>query len=79
MKSSYAINGLFLTQNVTGIQRFAYEVTKVLDQISEENEFVLVVPAVDNLNLPFRNITVKKYGSLKGILWEQIDYPAFLR
>ena len=78
MRNKYAINGLFLTQNVTGIQRFAYEVTKALDQISEKNELVLVVPDVDNLDLPFQNISVEKYGSLKGILWEQIDYPAFL-
>lgn len=78
MRNKYAINGLFLTQNVTGIQRFAYEVTKALDQISEKNELVLVVPDVDYLDLPFQNISVEKYGSLKGILWEQIDYPAFL-
>ncbi len=78
MTSKYAINGLFLTQNITGIQRFAYEITKELDKLSGKNEIVLVVPAVNDFNLPFRNISVVKYGTLKGILWEQINYPYFL-
>lgn len=79
MGEKYAINGLFLTQRITGIQRFAYEITKALDQISEKDEIVMVVPVEDILDIQLRNISVIKYGSLRGILWEQISYPNFLR
>ncbi len=78
MRNKYAINGLFLTQKVTGIQRFAYEITKELDNISEKNEILLVIPEESVLDLQFKNISVVKYGILKGILWEQINYPLFL-
>ncbi len=79
MKEKYAINGLFLTQNITGIQRFAYEIIKRLDQLSDKNEIVLVVPYETEINVQFKNISVVKYGSLKGILWEQVNYPDFLQ
>ena len=79
MKKKYAINGLFLTQKITGIQRFAYEITKGLDQLSDKNEVVLVVPNEAEIKVQFKNISVVKYGSLKGILWEQVNYPGFLR
>ena len=79
MKRKYAVNGLFLTQKVTGIQRFAYEITKALDNLFGENELVIVVPAKSDINIRFTNIPVVKYGSLQGILWEQINYAYFLK
>ena len=51
MKRKYAVNGLFLTQKVTGIQRFAYEITKALDNLFGENELVIVVPAKSDINI----------------------------
>ncbi len=79
MRKKYAIDGLFLTQNITGIQRFAYEITKELDQVTEKNEVILVIPDEVVFDINFKNISVVKYGSLKGFLWEQISYPIFLR
>ena len=58
MKKKYAINGLFLTQKITGIQRFAYEITKGLDQLSDKNEVVLVVPDEAEIKVQFKNISL---------------------
>ena len=79
MENKYAIDGLYLTQRITGIQRFAYEITKALDLIIEKDEIILVVPDGAALDIQFRNISVIQYGCLRGILWEQISYPSFLR
>ena len=73
------INGRFLTQNITGVQRVAHEIVRELDKISKEKnlEIVILVPKniiFDNL---YENIKMKKVGILKGHLWEQIELPIY--
>lgn len=74
----YAINGKFLTQRLTGVQRFSAEIVKALDLICRKEEFVLLIPrgcVIDNFSLD--NIEIVECGSLKGILWEQVSFPLY--
>lgn len=70
------INGKFLCQNITGVQRYAIEMIKELDQISEKNEFCILVPNSDIKEEyhieQLKNIAIRKISKLKGILWEQL-------
>ena len=76
----YAINGYFFTQRITGIQRYAREITMALDKIIDENEkLIIVLPeycVLDNISL--NKIEVVRYGNKKGFLWEQTDFKKYL-
>lgn len=74
----YVINGKFLTQKQTGVQRYAYEIINELDKIVEPNKIEILTPKSVN-NMPnYKNIKVILYGKLNGNLWEQISYPFYL-
>ena len=73
------INGRFLTQNITGVQRVAHEIVKELDKIAKEKSLEVIILAPRNIifdNL-YKNIKVKKVGILKGHLWEQLELPIY--
>ena len=61
--NKYIINGKFLSQSVTGVQRYARELIKELDElVGEDHELELVIPSNCLDILPLRNIKVKKIG-----------------
>jgi len=77
------INGKFLLQPITGVQRFAREIVRGLDQRLDLEctkkllQFVLVVPDVKGLEVPtFRNIKIL-YSKLIfcPFFWEQFMLP----
>ena len=75
-----AINGRFLAQSTTGVQRVAREITREIDGIVSEGGSDLDVTlvcqpeaSVDALNL--RSIKVKRIGGLTGQGWEQTSLP----
>ena len=72
------INGRFLTQKITGVQRYAVEVTKQIDKKAKQNEVEILCPKNIINDLKLKNINVKKIGLLKGQLWEQISLPLYL-
>lgn len=73
------INGRFLTQNITGVQRFAHELVKELDKIVKKNEAVILTPKnILFKDLKYENIEIKKVGILKGHLWEQIELSYYV-
>lgn len=77
-KQTIYINGRFLTQKITGVQRYAIEVVKQLDK--EENiNFIILCPneEIQN-NIELQNIKIKKIGKLKGQAWEQISLPLYI-
>lgn len=84
MKKIY-INGRFLTQNITGVQRYAIEIVKVLDKylndnrLNDEYKFEIVCPKNIKQKLVLRNINIKQIGKLKGHLWEQIELPLYVK
>ncbi|WP_339008378.1 glycosyltransferase family 4 protein [Fusobacterium varium] len=72
------INGRFLTQNITGVQRFAHEIVKELDKIVKKDEVVILAPKnILFKNLRYENIEIRKVGILKGHLWEQLELPYY--
>ena len=77
--SKYVIDGLFLTQTMTGIQRYAYELTHELDKIISPHAIEILVPKDAEVASDYQNIKLVRYGSFHGILWEQIDFAHYAR
>lgn len=78
----FVINGRFLTQKLTGVQRYALEITKALDILNENSsyEIELAVPNNFDTNLiSLKNIKLVKIGNNSGIKWEQIDLAKYLK
>ncbi len=77
---SIAVNGRFLSQPVTGVQRYAFELLNALDSLLDAGSIepvpltVLVPP--DAVNLPqWPSIRIQRVGRFTGQLWEQLDLP----
>lgn len=74
------VNGRFLTQKMTGVQRFALEISKKLVLLSED--FIFLVPCMDDIKykddelLGFNIVELKGGG---GHYWEQVTLPKFMR
>ena len=75
MDKKFYINGRFLTQKVSGIQRMARSLTIEILKINK-NFIVLVPEAIDNKII--NGDYIKVVPGLKGHLWEQITLPLFL-
>lgn len=80
------INGRFLTQSVTGVQRYALEVVKALDTLLEKgiidgnrHDFCIITPQNIINEFHLKHIKVKKIGKLSGHLWEQIELPLYVK
>lgn len=72
------INARFLTQPVTGVQRFAIEISKYLKmKLGKQVQFIsphnIVYPELSEL------LDNKIIGKRTGHLWEQIDLPNYLK
>ncbi len=73
------INGRFLTQRITGVQRYARETILCLDEVLAQQEttdirWKLLVPRRTSVPA-FRQIVVEPVGRLNGNLWEQLELP----
>ena len=77
-KKTILINGFFLCHRLSGIERYAYEITKRLDNISSANEIAMIVPK--NIDIPeYKNLKIIRYGKkIKNILWQMIYLQWFL-
>ena len=79
------INGRFLTQPRTGVQRFARELLNALDKELEnlpvKNYFTCLVPpnTIKDQLPAWNNIQIKYTGRLTENLWEQVELPFFAR
>lgn len=71
------INGRFLTQQITGVQQFAFEICRHLQHSSLE--FVLLVPRDTALPQALSHLSCKEVGKGKGYVWEQVELPNFLK
>lgn len=76
-----AINGRFVVRRFGGQERYSYQVIQGLDELAKPGEFELIVPAyaLDEKIPAYKNIEVKKIGTVKGHFWEQIDYFFYLK
>ena len=75
----YVINGKFLSDNMQGIVRYGYEITKELDKLLPNDIEVIVVKPKNCIHkLQLKNIKLIEYGSHTGIIWEQFDLRRYL-
>lgn len=85
MTSTLYINGRFLTQPGTGVQRYAREIVANFDALLDNNELAqevclcCLVPRGPTYGTLWRNITIEEVGINHGNLWEQIDLPIYLK
>lgn len=73
------VNGKFLTQRVTGVQRYAREILLELDKIIEKDQIILAVPCVTKKIPNYKNICVVSVGKGRGIFWEQVEFPLYVK
>ena len=64
---------------MTGIQKFAIKITEGIDKRIKKGEMDIVVPEWINEIPDYQNLNIVRYGNKKGIAWEQIDYPKYLK
>lgn len=85
MTRTLYINGRFLTQPSTGVQRYAREIVANFDSLLEDNELAnqvcirCLVPRGVPRNASWKHITLEEVGVNHGNLWEQFDLPLHLK
>lgn len=77
IKASYYINARFLTQPITGVQRYGIEISRAIKQFAPSVKFVaprnIIHHEIAN------ELEVDICGHLTGHLWEQTELPIYLR
>ncbi len=74
---SIYVNARFLTQRITGVQRFAIEISRQLKMLSPDIKFVAPGNIIHKDLAEELNIGV--HGKMSGHLWEQVELPQFLK
>lgn len=68
------INGIFLTNKKTGIQRLCYEFCSRL----QGERYEILIPNKVDIDLENIKIKTRRIGHFKGVLFEQISLPLFM-
>ena len=76
------VNARFLTEPITGIQRWSREVLSAMDQLiedgvidSERYSFTLLSPTLPTDLPSYRHLKLKVKGLMRSHLWEQLELP----
>jgi glycosyltransferase involved in cell wall biosynthesis len=84
MRQKVFLNGRFLTQPITGVQRTAYELVTALDDLLDKGNvdkemwsFTLIYSGELINPIKLKHIRLLKRGVLKGNLWEQLELPFY--
>lgn len=80
MSSGLAINGRFLMQATTGVQRVARELTREIDRLAAAGEVstpirLICEPQADASDLDLQATQIVRVGGLSGHAWEQLVLP----
>lgn len=69
------INGRFLNQKLSGVQRFAREIVQALDGVlgPEDGEWEILMPPGTACDLALTRITAREVGRNQGVKWQQLD------
>ena len=78
MKNKIYINARFLTQSLTGVQRFAMEISGILKN-DFPNRYIWVSPANIKHQEIAKNLEVEVTGDHSGHFWEQYELPKYLK
>ena len=86
MTARWAINGRFLTQPQTGVQRYAGEITRAIDARLADDEALrramaweILLPADCEATPSYEAIVVRKSERGRGYAWEQAVLPLMAR
>jgi glycosyltransferase involved in cell wall biosynthesis len=73
----FGINGRFLSQPLTGVQRYGREIVGALDSLVAEkaHSIKLIIPNEARQSIDLRNIEIKALGVGRGHAWEQSMLP----
>lgn len=77
MSLEICINARFVTQKITGVQRYAAELSKQIRRICPEVRFLAPQNIVQKALAD--ELKVETFGNMTGYLWEQLELPAYLR
>ncbi len=84
MARRIVINGRFLSQPTTGVQRYAREIVSALNdscqarpELREKYHFEILTPSGTQERSIAPNIPPRAVGKLSGHLWEQIELPRY--
>jgi glycosyltransferase involved in cell wall biosynthesis len=82
MARHWSINGRFLTQPLSGVQRYAQEITRAMDALVSERHALaddlsleLLLPPGLTRPLPLSATTTRRTGKRGGHAWEQLALP----
>lgn len=73
------INGRFLTQKITGVQRFGIEVVKELDKFVKTGEVEILTPPGIINEISLNNIKITTIGKKSNNYWVQITLPLYVK
>ncbi len=73
----YFINGRFLAQQTTGVQRFATEIT--LHLLKTSRSYKVIVPTGTNISIGFPKDQLIEAGPTNPYFWEQFFLPKYLK
>jgi glycosyltransferase involved in cell wall biosynthesis len=78
LRSPIFINGRFLTQQKTGVQKYAYDILDILPELF--SQVTILYPAKSTLSASLSSrVEAIPIGSRTGHLWEQLDLPQYLK
>ncbi|GAU86728.1 glycosyltransferase [Bosea sp. BIWAKO-01] len=78
--ATFAVNGRFLTQALTGVQRYALNVVEALDDALKNAHSTSTIIAPSNAIDPgLQRIGLVRGGRLVGHAWEQVELPGLCR
>jgi glycosyltransferase involved in cell wall biosynthesis len=74
------INGDFLCRRLTGIERYAYEITRRLDNLCKKDEIAIVIPSYVEDIPAYKNLEIIRLEkkSKSNIRWQIITLQGFL-
>jgi len=74
------INGDFLCHRLTGIERYAYEITNRLDKLSNPGEIAIVIPSFVEDIPDYKNLEIIRIEkkSKSNIRWQMLTLQGFL-
>lgn len=73
------INGRFLSQEITGLQRYAIEVVRAIDKLAKDIKIKLVIPPKTKHDLSLANIETVRTRTGRGHFWEQFVLPLYVK
>lgn len=79
--SKIIINGSFLCRNLTGIERFSWELCKQLDSLIQKDEIAIYIPENAKTKPVLKNIKciISKKVCSSFPLWDHCTFPLYVR